>query len=168
VPARRVHEQLQRVEGARRGGRRLGGGDGGADDDVALVERDAQRRDLVLGQLVLVGEGLQVALVDETALGGLLEQAIGRRQIVQVRVSQWNQLFLFRMEPRRTGPARPRRGPCPRFPVGPYSLLIERDHAGVHSQASHFCDSLTRGMPPLTARPCYKSYGPGAEIRKPR
>jgi len=33
---------------------------------------------------VLVGESLNVLLLDETALGGLLEQALGRREIVQV------------------------------------------------------------------------------------
>jgi hypothetical protein len=39
---------------------------------------------------VLVGEGLELLLLDETALGGLLDEALGRRQIVQMRVSQWN------------------------------------------------------------------------------
>jgi hypothetical protein len=47
-------------------------------------------RDLLLGQLVLVGEGLELLLLDEAALGGLLDQALGRRQIVQMRLSQWN------------------------------------------------------------------------------
>jgi hypothetical protein len=89
VPAGRVHEQLERVERARRGRRRLGG-DGGADGHVALVERDLERRDLVVGQLVLVGECLELLLLDKTALGSLLDEALGGRQIVQMRVSQWN------------------------------------------------------------------------------
>ena len=60
-----------------------------AHDDVALFERGAQRGEVVLGQLVLVGERLDVLLLDEAALGGLLEQALGRREIVQVnRVAQ--------------------------------------------------------------------------------
>src|SRR5581483_11464104 len=55
-----------------------------AHDDVPLLERGAQSREVVLGQLVLVGEGLDVLLLDETALGGLLEQALGGREVVQV------------------------------------------------------------------------------------
>jgi hypothetical protein len=89
VTAGRVHEELERVERARGSGRRLRR-DGGADGHVALVERHLECRDLVLGQLVLVGEGLELLLLDETALGGLLDEALGRRQIVQMRVSQWN------------------------------------------------------------------------------
>jgi hypothetical protein len=87
VTARCVHEELQRIECARdRCGcdrtrllRRLL-----AYDNVALFERDAESGDVVLGQLVLVGERLNVLLLDETALGGLLEQALGRREVVQV------------------------------------------------------------------------------------
>jgi hypothetical protein len=92
VPARCVHEELQRVERARdrRGcdparlfGRLV------AHDDVALLERGAEPGDVVLGQLVLVGESLNVLLLDETALGGLLEQALDRREVVQMnRVAQ--------------------------------------------------------------------------------
>jgi hypothetical protein len=68
------------------GGRRLG-----AHDDVALLERGAQRRDVLLGELVLVGEGLELLLLDETALGGLLDKALGRRQVMQMnRVAQLN------------------------------------------------------------------------------
>jgi hypothetical protein len=38
---------------------------------------------------VLVGERLDVLLLDEAALGGLLEQALDRREVVQVnRVAQ--------------------------------------------------------------------------------
>jgi hypothetical protein len=38
---------------------------------------------------VLVGESLNVLLLDETALGGLLEQALDRREVVQMnRVAQ--------------------------------------------------------------------------------
>jgi hypothetical protein len=87
VPARCVHKELQRVERARDRcgcdwarllGRLL------AHNDVALFERGAETGDVVLGQLVLVGESLNVLLLDETALGGLLEQALGRREVVQV------------------------------------------------------------------------------------
>jgi hypothetical protein len=92
VTTRCVHEELQRVERARdrRGcdrarllGRLL------AHDDVALFERNAETGDVVLGQLVLVGESLNVLLLYETALGGLLEQALDRREVVQMnRVAQ--------------------------------------------------------------------------------
>jgi hypothetical protein len=69
----------------------LGHGGSGAHDDVALLERAAQRRKLVVGELVLVGQRLDLLLVDEAALGGLLEQALGRREVVQVdRVAQLN------------------------------------------------------------------------------
>jgi hypothetical protein len=38
---------------------------------------------------VLVGESLNVLLLDETALGGLLEQALDRREVMQMnRVAQ--------------------------------------------------------------------------------
>jgi hypothetical protein len=67
----------------------------GAHDDVALVERGAKGGELVLVQLVLVRERLELPLLDEAALGGLLEQALGRRQIVQVnRFAQWDSFFL--------------------------------------------------------------------------
>ena len=49
-----------------------------------------ERSNLLLGQLVLVGEGFELLLFDEAALGGLLDEALGRRQIVQMRLSQWN------------------------------------------------------------------------------
>src|SRR5581483_4840604 len=55
-----------------------------AHDDVPLLERGAQSREVVLGQLVLVREGLDLLLLDEAALGGLLAQALGRREVVQV------------------------------------------------------------------------------------
>jgi hypothetical protein len=142
VAAGRVHEELQRVErpGRRRSG--LGGRNGGADDDVALVEGGAERRDLVLGQVVLVGEGLELAVLDEAALGGLLEQAVGRRQ-VQVRVSQWNLPLSVDAEPRRSRILGPGRGASPRYAGRPCSLLIERVGEIVHSQTSHSCDFLT-------------------------
>jgi hypothetical protein len=92
VTARRVHEELQRVEraGDRRGrdrarllGRLL------AHNDVALLERGAKAGEVVLGQLVLVRQRLDVLLLDEAALGGLLEQALDRREVIQVnRVAQ--------------------------------------------------------------------------------
>ena len=60
-----------------------------AHDDVALFERGAESRDVVVGQFVFVGESLNVLLLDETALGGLLEQALDRREVVQMnRVAQ--------------------------------------------------------------------------------
>jgi hypothetical protein len=49
-----------------------------AHDDVALLERDTESREVVLGQLVLVGQRLDVLLLDEPALGGFLEQTLGR------------------------------------------------------------------------------------------
>jgi hypothetical protein len=87
VPAGGVHEQLERVERAgdrsgRNGARLLGRFV--AHDDIALLERGTQTGDVVLGQLVLVGESLNVLLLDETALGGLLEQALDGREVVQV------------------------------------------------------------------------------------
>ena len=77
----------------------VGFGDGGfgAHDDVALLERGAQGRELVVGELVLVCEGLDLLLLDEAALGGLLEQALGRRQVVQMdRVAQRNTFLSWR------------------------------------------------------------------------
>jgi hypothetical protein len=116
----------------------------GAHDDVALVERGAQCGELVLAQLVLVRERLELALLDEAALGGLLEQALGRRQIVQMnRFAQWDSFFLGRgAAPSPPRVAWPAVGPTR---DGPFGLLvvIERDDAGVHSQPSQICDSLT-------------------------
>jgi hypothetical protein len=87
VAARRVHEELQRVKRARDGR----GGDRSrllgrllAHDDVALLERGAKAGEVVLGQLMLVRESLDVLLLDEAALGGLLEQALDRREVMQV------------------------------------------------------------------------------------
>jgi hypothetical protein len=97
VPTRCVHEQLERVERARAG--RRSRDDPGllglrAHEYVALLESSAQRAELVLAQLVLVRERLQLALVDVAALGGLLDQAVGRREIVQMDcVVQWNPLL---------------------------------------------------------------------------
>jgi hypothetical protein len=42
---------------------------------------------------VLVGERHQLLLLDEAALGGLLEQPLGRREVVQV--NRVGQLFPF-------------------------------------------------------------------------
>jgi hypothetical protein len=92
VAAGSIHEELQRVQRAARRGhgaglRRLLG----AHDDVALLERGLEGLELILGELVLVREGLELLLFDEAALGGLLDQALGRRKIVQVnRVAQLN------------------------------------------------------------------------------
>jgi hypothetical protein len=96
VLAGRVHEQLERVERPRGrpavtdiGGFLLGGG--GAHDDVALFERDAERGDLVVAKLVLVRKRLDLLLLDEAALGGLLDQAVGGREVVQMnRFAQLN------------------------------------------------------------------------------
>jgi hypothetical protein len=93
VAAGRVHEELQGIEGAARRGRQGAGlrGGIGAHDDVALVERGLQRGEVVLAELVLVGKRRELLFVDETALGGLLDEALGRREVVQVnRVAQWN------------------------------------------------------------------------------
>ena len=49
-----------------------------AHDDVALFERGAQGGEVVLGELVLVGERLDVLLLDEAAVRGLLDA--GARQ----------------------------------------------------------------------------------------
>jgi hypothetical protein len=100
VPAGSVHEELERVERARRRPTRDGGGlllgGVGAHDDVALLERDAQGSELLVLELVLIRQRLDLLLLDEAALGGLLEQALGRRQVMQVnRVAQLNP-FRFR------------------------------------------------------------------------
>jgi hypothetical protein len=40
---------------------------------------------------VLIGKRDELLLVDEAALGGLLDEALGRCEVVQVnRVAQWN------------------------------------------------------------------------------
>jgi hypothetical protein len=66
-----------------------------AHDDIALFERGAECRDVVLGQLVLVRQSLNVLLLDESALGGLLEQTLGRGEVVQVNgLVQFNVLSL--------------------------------------------------------------------------
>jgi hypothetical protein len=124
VPPGRVHEELERVERARRRRRRLRRRDGGADDDVALVERGVERRELVLGQVVLVGERLQLPLLDEAAVGGLLEQALGRRQIMQMRVSQWNLPLSWSWGLPLSGPWEPRRGPWPAIAGRPLVLYL--------------------------------------------
>jgi hypothetical protein len=124
VAAGGVHEELQWVEGARgRRRRRLRRRGGGADDDVALVEGGPERRDLVVGQLVLVGKGLELALLDEAALRRLLEQAVGRRQIVQVRVSQWNRPSFGRWAAPIAGPEAPAQGEPAMCRSAPVSYL---------------------------------------------
>jgi hypothetical protein len=92
VTARGVHEQLERIERARHRRRCDRAGLLGslvAHDDIALFERNAKAGEVVLGQLVLVGERLNVLLLDEAALGGLLEQSLDRREVMQMnRVAQ--------------------------------------------------------------------------------
>ena len=56
----------------------------------------AESRDVFLGQLVLVGQCLNVLLLDEAALGGFLEQTLGRREVVQM--NRLAQLRSFRSE----------------------------------------------------------------------
>ena len=98
-------------------GRRLG-----AHDDVALLERGAESRHVVLGELVLVGERLELLLLDEAALGGLLDQALGRREVMQMnRVAQLNP-FLRYGRPAAAAWRFRCAGPGPRFPVA--SLLL--------------------------------------------
>jgi hypothetical protein len=112
VPAGSVHEELERVERARRRRSCLLLGDSRAHDHVALFERDAQGRELLILELVLVRQRLDLLLLDEAALGGLLEQALGRRQIMQVnRVAQLNPFPfvvgpLWAVRPAGTGLAR--------------------------------------------------------------
>src|SRR4051794_19585723 len=114
VPACGVHEELQRVERAGGSGGVAGGRRLGAHDDVALFERGAQRRDVLLGELVLVGEGLQLLLLDEAALGGLLDKALGRRQVMQMnRVAQLNPFHSWWGRRRRRPPRHPGRGFLP-------------------------------------------------------
>src|SRR4051812_40255647 len=111
VAAGGVHEELQRGEGARRSGSVAGGRGLGAHDDIALFERGAQRRDVLLGELVLVGEGLELLLLDEAALGGLLDKALGRRQVMQMnRVAQLNPFHSWWGHLRRRPPRLPGRG----------------------------------------------------------
>jgi len=69
-----------------------------------------ERSNLLLGQLVLVGEGFELLLLDETALGGLLDEALGRRQIVQMRLSQWNLPLSVVGTAPLAGPGAPARG----------------------------------------------------------
>jgi hypothetical protein len=131
----RIHEELERVERARRRRRRLRRRDGGADDDVALVERGVQRGELVIGQLVLVRERLELPLLDEAAVGGLLDQALGRRQIMQMRVSQWNLPLSSVVGLTALGPLRaPTRVLARQIAGRPLvPLFIERLGARVHS-----------------------------------
>ena len=95
-----------------------------AHDHVALVERGAQRGHVVLGELVLVGERLELLLFDEAALGGLLDEALGRREVVQMnRVAQLNPSLVVAGPLRRRPPRRPARG---RYPRSSVALLIYR------------------------------------------
>jgi hypothetical protein len=105
VPAGGIHEELERVERARRRGSSFLLGSRCAHDDVALFQRDAEGGDLVLLELVLVRQRFDLLLLDEAALGGLLEQALGRRQVMQMnRLAQLNP---FRFEVRGRPGRRP-------------------------------------------------------------
>ena len=96
---------------------------------------------IFVGQIVLVGERLELPFLDETAISGLLDEALGRRQIVQVRISQWNLPLSVGGTAPFAGPEAPARGVARDLPVGPCSLYIERDSAPVHSQTAHFAIS---------------------------
>jgi len=126
VPAGRVHEELERVQraaarGGERGPRRS---DLGAHDHVALLERGPQRGDVVLGELVLVGECLEVLFLDEAALRGLFDQALGRRQVMQMnRVVQLNPSLGRGEAAGRRPPRRPGAGANPRFLIALVSDL---------------------------------------------
>jgi hypothetical protein len=105
VPAGGIHEQLERVERARWRRRGLLLGSRCAHDDVALFERGAQGCELLVLELVLVRQRFDLLLLDETALGGLLEQALGRRQVMQMnRLAQFDP---FRFEVRGRSVDRP-------------------------------------------------------------
>ena len=94
--------------------RRTGRGGFCAHDHVALVERGAQGSHVVLGELVLVGERLELLLFDETAIGGLLDEALGRREVVQVNgVAQLNPSLGRNGAAGRRPPRRPVRGGRP-------------------------------------------------------
>ena len=69
--------------------------------------RSAQGSELLVLELVLVRQRLDLLLLDEAALGGLLEQALGRREVVQMnRVAQLNP-FRLKMGPGCTDSGRP-------------------------------------------------------------
>jgi hypothetical protein len=73
---------------------------------------------------MLVGERHELLLVDETALRGLLDEALGRREIVQVNRSGQLNPFLGRMRGRWERPSvmAPARGWFPRRPDQPSEL----------------------------------------------
>jgi hypothetical protein len=126
VPAGGVHEELERVERPRRCGCGLLLGGRSTHDHVALVERNAQGSDLLFLELVLVRQRLDLLLLDEAALGGLLEQALGRREVMQM--NRFAQLNPFRFRWVRP----PRRGSLPRARAArlgtpakrPFSLVV--------------------------------------------
>jgi hypothetical protein len=150
VPARCVHEELQWIERARDRcgcdrarllGRLL------AHDDVALFERGAQTGDVVVGQFVLVGESLNVLFLDETALGGLLEQALDRREVMQMnRVAQCVVPFGLEGLPDFGAP-----GGVIRLTTAasPPVRVIERRCTEVHSQTRCFSISVQSLIPCL-------------------
>jgi hypothetical protein len=92
---------------------------------------------------VFVGKRLELLLLDEAALGGLLEQALGRREVVQVnRFAQWNpssrssRSQMGRLDAAFVASAAEIN---PRCAGGP-PRVIERLTRLVHSQTSDFCD----------------------------
>jgi len=104
-----------------------------AHDDIALFERGAKSREVVLGQLVLVRQSLDVLLLDESTLGGFLEQALGRGEVVQMY--RFVQLKSFRSE-WAAGVRRP--GGIRRVLLRsllPPIRVIERGGPEVHSQS---------------------------------
>jgi hypothetical protein len=83
---------------------------------------------------VLVGEGLELLLLDETALGGLLEQTLGGRKVMQMyRLAQWNPFLSGRAEYVLGLWLALVRGRTREFPGGPLSVVIERAGGPVHS-----------------------------------
>jgi hypothetical protein len=97
---------------------------------------------------VLVSEGLDLLLLDEPALGGLLDQALGRREVVQVQgVAQLNPFRRMRRAAwAAASKAAPTHGLARDMPESSFRV-IERLHLQVHSKTSHVCDFLTGSFP---------------------
>jgi hypothetical protein len=96
---------------------------------------------------VLVGESLNVLLLDETALGGLLEQALDRREVMQMnRVAQCLVPFGLEELPDSGAPG----GVLIRATAAPPpTRVIERRCTEVHSQTRCFSISVQSLIPCL-------------------